>query len=543
MINLSIFMRLFAALWSIRTTKNILLYLYLWQLKEYHVGRFKSHFETDKGKKLMLNYIIFLKIICLVALAFLIFFDFNRKGLLFGISAIIAVVYAAESASFLIAVWKNSFKRPVLTKKSILLIFIGLASELIFFYTTAVASSSIYVLIFLMLLFDIWLPVLISIIVLFFQPFTVLARNQVLKKAAKKRSKMNNLKVIGITGSYGKTSTKEFLATILSQRFKVLKTKEHKNSEIAIAKSILTELNSEHEILIVEIGAYNKGKIKEVCDIIKPDMGIITGANEQHLALFGSFNNLVSAEGGVELSNALPENGTLIINNDSVLISDIKKNILKPNKKIFVSMKEKSDLWAENIFIEPGYVSFRAVTKDKERADFRVSIDGGFNIVNILMAIAAAKELKMGLNEIAKAANNILPEQGSINALESKEGVIFLNSSYSANPDGVIADLDYLNVYGNKKVIVMPSLIELGPASKNAHQRIGKRVGEVCDLAIITSKDHFNDIKAGAEGFKDVFLMENPEDVVKKINEFCQKGDAVLFEGRIPPEIIMKLNI
>ncbi|MCX6759865.1 MAG: UDP-N-acetylmuramoyl-tripeptide--D-alanyl-D-alanine ligase [Candidatus Nealsonbacteria bacterium] len=533
MTSLSIFLRLFAALWSIRTTKNILLYLYLWQLKEYHVGRFVDHFRTSKGKKVLLNNIVLAKIMCLVILAVYIFFDLTFNNFLFYISVIVAVIYALESASFLIGVWRNSFKRPVLTKKSSLLIFIGLASEIIFFFTTAAMSDSIYVLIFWMIFFDVWLPVVVSVIVLFVQPFTVLVRKSILKKAENKRKENKNLKVIGITGSYGKTSTKEFLAAILSSKYNVLKTREHQNSEIGIASCILAELKPEHEIFIVEMGAYNKGKIKEVCDMVRPEIGIITGANEQHLALFGSIANLISAEGGIELANSLPKNGTIIINSDTKLISEIKDKLPIDKEKIFVS----SDI-AENVFIEPEFISFRT-----KGVDFKINAAGGFNIVNALMAIAVASKLEMSSEEISKAARNIKLEQGSINIIENRNGIIFLDSSYSANPDGVIADLDYLNIYNGKKVVIMPSLIELGPAGKVVHQRIGKRISEVCDLAIITSKDGFNDIKAGAGDFKEVYLIENPENVVKKINEFCNKVDAVLFESRIPSEIISKLKL
>lgn len=535
-------MRLFAALWSIRTTKNILLYLYLWQLKEYHIGRFTSHFKTEKGKRLMLNKIVFAKIICLVALAFFIVFGFEQKAALFSVSAVIATIYALESLSFLVGVWKNSFKRPVFTSKSVLLMAIGLASEVIFFFTTAAVSKSIYVLIFYMLLFDVWLPVIVSIIVLIVQPFAVFLRNRIVAKAKKKRMEFKNLKVIGITGSYGKTSTKEFLAAILSSKFKVLKTKEHQNSEIGIASCILTELKPGHEVFIVEMGAYNKGKIDQVSKMVRPDMGIITGANEQHLDLFFTLDNLISAEGGIELANNLPKGAALAVNGDSRLILKIKARLPESVRKIFVSLEDKNDIWAENVFVEPEFVSFKAVQKSGQLADFRVNVAGAFNIVNILAASAIALEMGMSLDEISQAAKGIKLEQGSIHVFKNSDGVIFLDSSYSANPDGVIADLDYLNVYGSKKAVVMPSLIELGPASEEAHKRIGKRISEVCDLAIITTSDGFKDIKAGAGEFKEIYLIENPELVLKKINETCGKGDAVLFEGRIPAEIILSFK-
>ena len=267
--------------------------------------------------------------------------------------------------------------------------------------------------------------------------------------------------------------------------------------------------------------------------MVKPEIGIISGANEQHLALFGSLDNLISAEGGIELANSLPKGGTVIINSDAKLIDEIKAKLPDDKEKIFVSVKN-----AENIFVEPEFISFR-----KDLVDFKINVAGGFNIVNILMAIEVALKLKMSLNEILKATSDIRLNQGSINIVENRNGITFLDSSYSANPDGVIADLDYLNVYKGKKVVIMPSLIELGPATKEVHQRIGKRMSEVCDLVIITSKDSFNDIKNGAGDFKKIYLIENPEDVVKRINGFCAKGDVVLFESRIPSEIILKLKL
>lgn len=543
MISLSLLLRLFVALWSIRTTKNILLYLYLWQLKEYHVGRFTDHFRTEKGKRLMLNYIIFTKIVCLFILALYIFLNLKFTYFLAAISVVIGLIYAAESLSFLKGVLKDNFKMPVLTKKSVLLIIIGLATEIIFFFTTYEVSKSIYVLIFSMLLFDVWLPVIISIIVLFFQPFSVFMRSRILKKARNSREKNRKLKVIGITGSYGKTSTKEFLATILSSKFKVLKTKEHQNSEIGIARCILAELRPDHEVFIVEMGAYNKGKIAEVSNMVRPNMGIITGANEQHLALFGSLDNLISAEGGIELANSLPKNGTIIVNNDAKLISQIRAKLPQGKEKIFVSANRKLDLWAEDVLVEPEYVSFKAVLKNEGSADFRVNTAGAFNIVNLLMAIGAASEIGMSMDEIAKACRNIKLEQGSINIFRNSNDVVFLDSSYSANPDGVIADLDYLNVYAGKKVVVMPSLIELGPAFKEVHQKIGKRISEVCDLAIITTRDGFKYIKSGAGDFKEVYLIEEPNKIIDKLNGFCAKGDAVLFEGRIPAEIILNYAV
>ena len=138
--------------------------------------------------------------------------------------------------------------------------------------------------------------ILIPLLILSFQIPSALWRKNLINKAKQKRLKFKNLLVIGITGSYGKTSTKEFLATILSEKYKVLKTKEHQNSEVGVSQCILNDLKPEHEIFVCEMAAYNRGGIKLLCDIVKPKIGILTGINEQHMATFGSQENIIKTK-------------------------------------------------------------------------------------------------------------------------------------------------------------------------------------------------------------------------------------------------------
>ncbi|MFH1894776.1 MAG: Mur ligase family protein, partial [Patescibacteria group bacterium] len=293
-------------IWFFRTAKITLFYLYLWQLKEYHIGRFLDHFNTDKGRKLIFDPANILKIILLL------FFPAVPLLTFFGTILLYLFEFIKTSFDFI----TKRAKLPVLTKKSIFLISVSLVLQIAFLYIVFqnlwyferfiifwdVGDIAIFT--FWILLFDILAPVIVSIIVLLFQPLTVLARNRIIKRAKIKREKFPNLLVVGITGSYGKTSTKEFLASILSERFNVLKTKNHQNSEIGISQCILSELKPEHEIFIVEMGAYNRGGIKLLCDIVKPKIGILTGINEQHMATFGSQENII--KGKYELIESLP---------------------------------------------------------------------------------------------------------------------------------------------------------------------------------------------------------------------------------------------
>jgi UDP-N-acetylmuramoyl-tripeptide--D-alanyl-D-alanine ligase len=327
------------------------------------------------------------------------------------------------------------------------------------------------------------------------------------------------------------------LATILEEKFpgKVLKTKEHQNSEVGISKCILEDLKENHKIFGVEMGAYNKGGIKLLCDIVKPKIGIITGVNEQHLATFGSMENLISAEGGKELIESLPEDGLLIFNGENEILRKIYQET-KIKKKIIGISKKEFDLWAGNIKVKKDVLFFQVFTKDGEIADFNLNLIGVQNIQNLLLAICCAKELGMSLKETSEAAKKIRQEQSGVRLIKTKDGLNIIDATYSANPDSVISHLEYLKVWSGKRLIVMPCLIELGEKSKEVHRRIGKKIYETCDLAIIVTKDNFKEIKEFAEE-KAIFL-ENPKEILKKVKEFSGENDIILFEGRLPKEFL-----
>jgi UDP-N-acetylmuramoyl-tripeptide--D-alanyl-D-alanine ligase len=516
-----------STLWSFRQIKSILFWLYLWQLKEYHIGRFIDHFRTEKGKRIFLNKVFLLKIVLLLLFIFL-------PPLQWIIFWLILFLYFLEFLKFFYDFSKKQILKPIFTPKIVYLF--SFSFLFTFFYLFAFFQNKEF-LIFWLLVFDILSPAIFSGIVLIFQPVTFLLRSFVIQKAKKKREKFKDLLVIGICGSYGKTSTKEFLATILEEKFpgKVLKTKEHQNSEVGISKCILEELKENHKIFVVEMGAYNKGGIKLLCDIAKPKIGTITGLNEQHLATFGSMENLISAEGGKELIESLPEDGLVIFNGENEILRKIYHETKKKKRIVGISKKE-FDLWAGNTKVKKEVLFFQVFTKDGEMEDFNLNLIGAQNIQNLLLAICCAKELGMSLEEISKAAKKIRQEQSGVKLIKTKDGLNIVDATYSANPDSVISHLEYLKVWPGKRVIVMPCLIELGLASKEIHKKIGKKIYEVCDLAIIVTKDRFKEIKEGAKE-KAIFL-ENPGEIYERIKQFNGENDIILFEGRLPKEFL-----
>ena len=356
---------------------------------------------------------------------------------------------------------------------------------------------------------------------------------------------LKKIKVIGITGSYGKTSTKEFLYTILNEKYKVVRTKGNNNTNIGVARTVLNKVNDDYDYFICEMGAYKIGEIEEICNIVKPEIGILTGINEQHLDLFGSIENTIQAK--FELIKSLPKDGVAIINSriknqeSRYLIPPLSKGArgisgLDVEKIILYSLKNISD-----IKVMPDCVEF--IYKNQK---FKANLLGRHYIENLLAAIIAAENLGMNLEEISEAAEKIKPSKFMMRKLDGLNNSVFIDDSYSANPDGVIAALDYLNeAYRDyKKIIVFPGIIELGNKSEEVHQKLFSKIGEVCDAAYMLNSQKFVKSKVyKVDDNKCKFIFEkNFDKAAKMLKNNLNKKTAVLFESRGAGVVMKRLQ-
>ena len=521
--------------WYQIVVKKIFLWLYFWQLKEYRIDRFLEGFKTKKGKNLLFNFLNFSKI-------FLFLISFFSFSLFF---FFLFFFYLLESLKTFKDLLQLKIKVPVFTKKIILLTFFSF-SFYFFFPLFFFEKEKIFILILLIL--DILTPIFVSFLILFFQPFVALIKWIICQKAIRKIKDFKNLITIGVVGSYGKTSTKEFLHFILSKKFPALKTKLHQNNEMGISQTILNELKKEYKFFVCEMGAYKKGEIEFLCKIVKPKIGIITGINPQHLSLFGSFENLIFGEGGKELIKSLPQDGLVIFNGNNEIClkifkeTKIRKKIVFKGKGGKIENNLQADLWAENIKVEKEFVSFSIFSKDGDFAKFKINLLGEHNVENILLASCCAKEFGFKLKEISEICKDLKPLPHQMELKKTKNKINLIDSTYSTNINAIFSHLDYLKVWEKKKIIVMPCLIELGKESKKVHQKIGEKIGKICDLAIITSKDFFEQIKKGAKK-REIFYFdsENPNLIFQKLKNFCQKDDVILLEGRLPTKLVSLL--
>jgi len=543
------FLFILSGFWFVASLRKLLFWFYLWQLKEYHAGRFFAHFHTAKGKRIFLNEKFVFKLLLFFVLGTQATLTLNPIYNIFSVGSIVVllILYLLDTVKFLKGVLMGKTYRPSFTLKTLLLVVTGLMLITSFLGWVVLVSPNAIVTTLLLLSFDILTPLIATVVVFLFKPFVLLAKKRIIWKATRKRKKFESLFVIGITGSYGKSSTKEFLSSILSRKFNVLKTRENQNSEMGIAQCILDELNEDHEVFVCEMGAYNKGGIKLLCDIAQPHMGILTGINEQHLATFGSQQNTI--EGKYELIESLPEDGLAIFNGSNKHCAKLYEQTEKDKLICGVSLALKNkepDFLAQDVVVKKESIYFKGYS-NKDIAEFNLNLLGRQNVENVLMAAAAAETLGISLEKIADICEEFKPKQGAMSLSKNKKGINIIDSTYSANPNGVIAHLDYLKEWDSIKVIVMPCLIELGEEAERIHREIGEKIGKVCNLAIITTQDYFKEMKKEAVGkgipSSEFLFMKKPDRIYNKINEVCGEGDIVLLESRVPSKLIRELSV
>ena len=512
-------------LFFIKLLRDSLFYVWLWQVKEYRIDRMISHL---KGRNRMLKNNLFYILMFILFVSYFIFLKNNAS--LFQYLALILF-----TGSFLQTVGEiknRSLKRPRLTIKVVLILLSILIFYALYFlyliilgyvitFDSDINITSFFII--YSLLVYLFVPIVITLIVLLINPFFNFQKRKIIKRASEKMERLKKIKVIGITGSYGKTSTKEFLYTILSEKYKVVKTEGNNNTNIGVAYTILNKVNDEYDYFICEMGAYKIGEIKEICGIANPEIGILTGINEQHIELFGSIENTRTAK--FELIESLPDDGFAIINE--------KIRNYKPETKI-QNIKYFSKKLANDIEYKKDYIEF----KYKDQA-FKTNVLGQHYIENIISAIIVAKHLGMNLDEIAKAVEKIKPTEYMMRKLNGPKNSVFIDDSYSANPDGVAAALDYLDeAYEDyRKIIVFPGIIELGDKSKEVHQKLFYRINTVCDKAYVLNdvleNTPLTPLKRGIEKNNCEFVFENNFDkVTEMVKKDLNENTVILFESR-----------
>lgn len=397
-----------------------------------------------------------------------------------------------------------------------------------------------YFLSFGMVLVDMFVPIILMFSAWLMKPVEKTIQNGFKKQARKKLASLPGLKVIAITGSYGKTSTKFVMDAFLKERVRVCVTPGSYNTPMGICKVINNDLEAFHQVLILEMGARYPGNILELCNIAKPDISVITNVGLSHMETFGS-EDVVAHEKGT-LARELKPGGTLILNGDDERVR--KMAGYREDVKI-VMTGEHGTIKATHVTVTPEGTGFtmewlKADGSIEDRERIKTRLLGAHNIQNILLGAAVAREFGIRLKTIALAASAMEPVEHRLE-LKMRDGLTVIDDAFNSNPVGAKNAVDILSSFATgRRILITPGMIELGELEYEENKKFGEHIGRAeLDLVILVGEEQ---TKAIAEGIN-IAANGNPDNlrIAKSLFEandilrdFCRPGDVVLYENDLP---------
>ena len=337
-----------------------------------------------------------------------------------------------------------------------------------------------------------------------------------------------NIPVVAVTGSVGKTSTKDLIASVVSQKYNTLKTKGNYNNEIGLPLTILGLTNE--EAMVVEMGMNHLGEIRKLTNIAKPTVAVITNIGTAHIGNLGSRENILKAK--LEIIEGLQGN-TVVINNDNDLLHKwVNENKEKYNI-ITYGIKNKSKYMATDIKSFEDKSEFKVVCEKDESINNKmvtVPVGGEHFILNSLCAIAVGEYLNVPTKKIISGIANLELTKKRMEVLTSKSGATVINDTYNANYDSMKAAITYLKeIKDKRKIAVLGDMLELGDYSKELHEKVGEEVDESIDILITIGKEaKYIAEKAKA---KQIIKCKDNEEAVRKLKELETKDDAILLKA------------
>ncbi len=475
---MDVFTALIAIAWSFRIILNTLSYAEVWWVKEYRWDRMLIHLRTPQGKRF----------------------------------------------------WWPAGRRPPITPKSASLVLLS------FIVSGWIVWSLPWSILLRFAIADALSFPMTWILVLILNAPVRLYHAILITLAVKKLRMHKPMIVIGITGSYGKTSIKEYLATVLSSKYNILKTEASKNSPVGIAEVILKSLKPEHEVFVVEMGAYKTGEIAEMVRIVRPQIGIVTAINPQHQDLFGTLENTMKAK--YELIAGLTGKPIAIMNTEDERVRTMAG----------WARRDGCDVWEGRISATDSKAGFDGISftahMGKEKANVTARVVGNHQVANISRAMEAAVAVGMTLAEAARAARQIQPAPKVLEIVPGLKGSTFINDTFNNNPDAARAALEVLAWAKGKKFLVFQPMIELGGYAAQSHEDVGAYAGKMCDEIILTNRNFYEDFVRGVRKASETVSVSalSAEKAASLLRSKVRKGDAVLFKGKEAEHVLRVIN-
>ena len=376
------------------------------------------------------------------------------------------------------------------------------------------------------------IPIVLFIAYLVNEPLELLIRRYYIVRAVNVLNRSSIIK-IGITGSFAKTSVKEILKTILSQKYRVLATPFSYNTPLGIAKSVKL-LDSTHDVFIAEMGARQKGDIKELARLVNPKYGILTGVNHQHLESFGSIENTMDTK--FELFENLSSDGVGIFSSDN-------ENAVKlfdrfnGEKYMAGANGENALVYAKDMSVDGRGTTFTLVV-DGNEVECSTVLLGTHSVRNICLASAVAYKMGLSPKEIASGIEKITSIGHRLEIVPNNKNIVIIDDSYSANEEGVKSAMEVLDNFKGRKIVLTPGLVELGKIENLVNFEFGKTLSKHADCVIVVGKHNAEMIIKGLleGGMKkeNITFAKNLNKGNAILNQMLCEGDIILFENDLP---------
>lgn len=367
------------------------------------------------------------------------------------------------------------------------------------------------------------------------QPVEKRINNSYINDAKRILASMPNLKVVGVTGSYGKTSTKHYLYRILSEKFETVMTPGSFNTTLGVVRTVREHLQPYTEVFICEMGAKQPNDIREICDIVKPSIGIITAVGPQHLESFKTIERVQQTK--FELIDSLPHDGMAVLNNDFEFVANrpVENTMVE---RYAISNSVQAGYRAEDIVYSAFGTTFTVVCPDGHKLTLKTKLVGECNISNLVAAIIVALYLDVPEQKIAYAVEKIEQVEHRLNVKRIPGGITIIDDAFNSNPTGSGMALDVLaSMTGGKRIIITPGMIELGEKQQELNRMFGNKIARCADVAIVVGQYNRQAILDGIKAVKsdlEVYEVETFAQSQQILAKISKAGDIVLYENDLP---------
>lgn len=377
------------------------------------------------------------------------------------------------------------------------------------------------------------LPLAVALAALLALPLEKLIFHLYFRDAEKKLLANDRMIRIGITGSYGKTSTKFILAEILSQKYNVLATPASFNTPMGVTRIIRERLTPSHQVFIGEMGARHVGEIRELCRLVHPTIGILTAVGPQHLDTFKTLERIEKTK--YELIDALPQDGLAVFMNDGDIVERLYEKTEKPK---LLAAREGADAWAENVRVSPEGCRFTLRFGDGEAIECDTLLLGEHNVKNILAASLVARHLGLTPAQIARGIRSLKPVEHRLQLIRTPSGIGVIDDAFNTNPRSSREALKVLASFPGKRVIVTPGMVELGEKEVEYNRDFGRCMAGCVDAAVLVGKKHTRPIREGLleKGFAEnqIYTVGSLDEAITAVNGLVKPGDTVMYENDLP---------